>query len=190
MTTQALKLKQASAALGVPPKDLQNLVQFGVVRPRRRKSIFVFDFNVLLQAKVAFYLRDSLGASSEVLAAVCAALDGEFKKRRSGNAALTDVYLQARPRWQSEALEIKIPLKSLAEDLQQQLPRAAANKDLPRGRKSPSWREEFTRAMEEASEDLAGITEEEIRRTIQDYRSERKKRLGIAIVATKKEKTA
>jgi hypothetical protein len=29
-----LKLKQASAVLGVPPKELQNLVQFGVLRPR------------------------------------------------------------------------------------------------------------------------------------------------------------
>jgi hypothetical protein len=28
-----LKLKQASAVLGVPPKDLQNLVQHGVIRP-------------------------------------------------------------------------------------------------------------------------------------------------------------
>lgn len=190
MTTRALKLKQASAALGVPPKDLQNLVQLGVVRPRRRKNIFVFDFDVLLQAKLAFYVRDSLGASSSALAAICAALDRDLRKTRSSRRGFNDIYIQARPRWQSEALEMKIPLKSLAEDLQQQIPRAAANKDLPRGRKRPGWREEFTRAMEEASEDLAGITEEEIIKTIREYRSERKKRLGIAIIATKKEKTA
>ena len=37
------KLKQASAVLGVPPKDLQNLVQLGVIRPARRKSVCWFD---------------------------------------------------------------------------------------------------------------------------------------------------
>jgi len=31
-----LKLKQASAVLGVPPKDLQNFVQAGVLKTRRR----------------------------------------------------------------------------------------------------------------------------------------------------------
>ena|SRR5256885_10817336 len=37
------KLKQASAVLGMPTKELQNLVQFGVVKPRRRRgSIFLY----------------------------------------------------------------------------------------------------------------------------------------------------
>jgi hypothetical protein len=31
-----LKLKQASAVLGVAPKDLQNLVQFGILRQTRQ----------------------------------------------------------------------------------------------------------------------------------------------------------
>jgi len=32
---RALKLKQASAVLKVQPKELQNLVQFGVIKPKR-----------------------------------------------------------------------------------------------------------------------------------------------------------
>ncbi|MGE5321807.1 MAG: hypothetical protein ACM3SW_03040 [Actinomycetota bacterium] len=185
-----LKLKQASAALGIPPKDLQNLVQLGVVRPRRRKSLFVFDFNLLLQAKVALYLRDSLGASSQVLAAVTAALDRDLKKTGSAGSSFKDIYIQVRPRWRSEALEMKIPLKSLARDLQEQFSRAAARNDVPRGRKRPGWREEITRAFEEASEALAGITEEEILKTIQEYRSERRKQPEIAVVARSRKKTA
>ena len=39
MQTVTLKLKQASVVLGVPPKDLQNLVQLGVIRPARRNSV-------------------------------------------------------------------------------------------------------------------------------------------------------
>ena len=48
-----LKLKQASAVLGVSPKDLQNLVQFKVLRPTRRDSFYWFDNRLLLEAKVA-----------------------------------------------------------------------------------------------------------------------------------------
>src|SRR5581483_23783 len=63
-----LKLKQASAVLGVDAKDLQNLVQFKVLRPRRKDSVYWFDDRLLLTAKVAFYLKASLGTSSELLA--------------------------------------------------------------------------------------------------------------------------
>ena len=57
MQTTLLKLKQASAVLGMPAKDLQNFVQFGVVKPKRREGLYWFDANVLLQAKVGWYLE-------------------------------------------------------------------------------------------------------------------------------------
>ena len=38
-----LKLKQASAVLGVPPKDLQNFVQAGVLRPLHVGSLNCFN---------------------------------------------------------------------------------------------------------------------------------------------------
>jgi len=62
MQNVELKLKQASAVLGVPPKDLQNLVQLGVICPARRKKVYWFDRKLLLQAKVAFYRSASLPA--------------------------------------------------------------------------------------------------------------------------------
>jgi len=44
MLKRALKLKQASAVLKVEPKELQNLVQFGVVKPKRvDASIFLTE---------------------------------------------------------------------------------------------------------------------------------------------------
>ncbi len=60
MTRQSLKLKQASAVLQMQPKELQNLVQFGIVKPRRSEGTYVFDTNALLVAKVASYLKESL----------------------------------------------------------------------------------------------------------------------------------
>ena len=68
MQTTSLKLKQASAVLGMPPKELQNFVQFGVVKPKRREGLYWFDQNVLLQAKIGWYLRVSLGVSTSYLA--------------------------------------------------------------------------------------------------------------------------
>jgi len=54
MAQRALKLKQASAVLRVEPKELQNLVQFGVVKPKRVGMVPIFfDKETLLTAKVA-----------------------------------------------------------------------------------------------------------------------------------------
>jgi hypothetical protein len=61
-----LKLKQASAVLGVDPKDLQNLVQMKVLRPPRRKNFYWFDSRLLLEAKLAFYLKESLARLSGI----------------------------------------------------------------------------------------------------------------------------
>ena len=52
MRTVEFKLKQASAVLGVPSKDLQNLVQLKVIRPARRDNLYWFDSRLLLEAKL------------------------------------------------------------------------------------------------------------------------------------------
>ena len=67
MIGQMLKLKQASAVLQVAPKELQNLVQFGVVKAKRSEGTYYFDLGALLVAKVAFYLKESLGTPTSVL---------------------------------------------------------------------------------------------------------------------------
>src|SRR5690348_9724622 len=74
MRSVELKLKQASAVLGVSPKDLQNLVQLKVVKPSRRGAYYWFDTGRLLEAKVAFYLKEALGSSTDVLARFVQAL--------------------------------------------------------------------------------------------------------------------
>src|SRR5690349_24942561 len=67
MSGQMLKLKQASAVLQVKPKELQNLVQFRVVKPKRLEGTYYFEPSTLLVARVAFYLKESLGTSTSVL---------------------------------------------------------------------------------------------------------------------------
>jgi hypothetical protein len=188
MQSLTLKLKQASAVLGVPPKDLQNLVQMGVIRPARRNSVCWFDTNLLLEAKVAFYLKQTLGSSSDLLARFTEAFSKNLGKAKMGD--LGDIRLRSRPLNGTDAVEIKIPLRSLAQELEDQIPRASAYKDLPKGRKRAGWKKDFLRNVQKAAADLGDISEEEILRTVREYRSGRKKPPEITVVARSKKKTA
>ena len=184
MRSVTLKLKQASAVLGVPPKDLQNLVQLGVIRPARRSSVCWFDMNLLLQAKVAFYLKESLGSSSDFLARFTEALSQNL-----GNVEmkdLRDICLHSRPLNGTDAVEIKIPIRSLAQELKDQLPFASAYKDLPKGRKRAGWKTDFLRSAQRVAVDLGDISEEQILKTVREYRSGRKKPPEITVVARTK----
>ena len=98
-----LKLKQASAVLGVDPKDLQNLVQFKILRPRRRDSFYWFDSRLLLTAKVAFYLKESLGTSAELLARFTEALSDNLKEYEV--TGLRYMWLRSRPAGGREPIE-------------------------------------------------------------------------------------
>lgn len=188
MQAVTLKLKQASVVLGVAPKDLQNLVQLGVIRPARRRNVYWFDTNVLLQAKVAFYLKDSLGSSSELLALFTKNFSDNLGK--AGARELRDICLHSRPLNGTDAVEIKIPVRSLARELENQIPLASAHKDLPRGRKRPGWKKNFLRSMQKAADGLSDISEEEILKTVRENRIGRKKLPEITVVARSKTKTA
>jgi hypothetical protein len=85
MREQLLKLKQASAVLQVEPKELQNLVQFRVVKPKRSEGTYYFDLGTLLVAKVAFYLKDSLGTRTSVLSKLMDAFSQSEEKLKAEN---------------------------------------------------------------------------------------------------------
>ncbi|MGC2742155.1 MAG: hypothetical protein WA672_03145 [Candidatus Angelobacter sp.] len=183
MENVSLKLKQASAVLGVSPKDLQNLVQLGVLRPSRRNLVYWFDTSLLLQAKVAFYLKDSLGSSSDLLARFTAALSQNLTSGKLNE--LEDVSLRSRPASGKDAVEIRIPLRSLALELQKQLPRATATHDLPRGRKRPGWKKDFLRSLQAAATEMRDVSEEEILNTVRETRAmllARRKRPSVSNV--------
>ena len=169
MQNVRLKLKQASAVLGVSPKDLQNLVQLGVLRPSRRNRVYWFDIGLLLQAKVAFYLKESLGSSSDLLARFTAALSQNLTRGKLNE--LTDVSLHSRPASGKDAVEIRIPLRSLALALEKQLPRASASRDLPRGRKRAGWKKDFLRSLEAAAAEMGEVSGEEILKTVRETRA-------------------
>jgi hypothetical protein len=188
MQTIQLKLREASAVLGVTPKDLQNLVQFGILQPPRKGRFFVFDAGLLLEAKVAFYLKESLGTSVPLLARFTKEIFKDAERSKSGR--FSNVSILSRPVRGKEVVKIEIPLQALARELEAQLPAAESLGNEANGRKRKGWKEEITRAFEEASGDLKGATEREILDEIKLYRAQRKKSPEISVIALPQEKTA
>ena len=183
MAAIELKLKQASAVLGVAPKDLQNLVQFKVLRPTRRNSFYWFDNRLLLEAKIALYLKESLGTSTEVLALFTRALSS---LKSEDVATVRYLSLRSRPAKGREPIEVRIPLRDLAKELNQQLPLAGVYKDLPRGRKRPGWKREFVRSLEAAAADLSGVSESQVAEAIRGFRAAKSKLLEITVGPSRK----
>jgi hypothetical protein len=179
MQSVELKLKQASAVLGVAPKDLQNLVQFKVLRPPRRDTFYWFDNRLLLEAKVAFYLKESLGTSIEVLTRFTQALSSNLKEAQLTRPRY--VWLRSRPVRSREPIEVRIPLRELAKELDDQLPQAAVYQDLPRGRKRSGWKREFASRLAMAARDLSGVTESELMGAIRGHRTAKKRLPEITV---------
>ena len=148
-------------------------MQFEVLHPPHRNSFYWFDNRLLLEAKVAFYLKESLGTSTEVLARFTQAISNRLKEEEPARARY--MWLRSQPAGGREPIEVRIPLRNLARELEQQLPRAAVHPDLPRGRKRPGWKREFARSLAAASRDLSGVTAPQIMDTIRGYRAEKKR---------------
>jgi hypothetical protein len=183
-----LKLKEASFVLGVSPKDLQNLVQFGVLEPRRMDRFFVFDSPTLLQAKVALYLKESLGTSVPLLARFTKEIFKEMPALKRGQAR--NISILSRPLRGKKPVRIEVPLQALAAELEAQIPADDSSRNRSKSNERNGWKKEITRTFMEAAEDLKGVTEKEILDEIKRYRSERKKSPEITVVALPKEKTA
>jgi hypothetical protein len=176
-----LKLKQASAVLGMPAKELQNLVQFGVVKPRRRCGLYVFDTVCLYQAQVAGRLRLALGSPTDKLAEFVEAFS-EFVKRRDNDVPDVLVF-RSSSKYRTCSVEIRLPFKDMRETLEARLMRVDLYRDLPRGRKRPKWKAEFLATLTEASRDIKDASPKDLQRAVREYRKSKKEKPEITVVA-------
>ena len=172
MPKQGLKLKQASAVLQMQPKELQNLVQFGVVKPRRFEGTYFFDTNTLLVAKVAFCLKEYLGTRTSVLSKLMDAFSASEQEFKSENPKY--IVFKCRLSADQEPIKLGVPFRALGEQLEERMSRADLYKDLPRGPKRRGWKKEFLVSLSEAAKDMGEVSEEEILRTVRNYRKERR----------------
>lgn len=172
MTARMLKLKQASVVLEVNPKELQNLVQFRVVKPKRSEGTYYFDPSTLLAAKVAFYLKESLGTPTGVLSRLMDAFSASEEKLKAERPNY--VIFTCRLMSQEQPIRLGVPFRTLEEQIAQRMSRAALYKDLPRGRKRRGWKKDFLQSLTEVAKDMGDISEEEILRTVRSYRRQRR----------------
>jgi hypothetical protein len=94
--------------------------------------------------------------------------------------------LRSRPSKGREPVEVRIPIRDLAEELNEQLPLAAVYKDLPRGRKRPGWKRDFARSLEAAAVDLSGVSESQVAEAIRGFRAEKTKLPEITVGPSRK----
>lgn len=173
----ALKLKQASVVLNVSPQDLQNFVQFKVVRPTRRGRAYWFDRDALLQAKCAAHLKETLGASTSHLAAFVRAFS------QSGlTATRATIRLEARRGPGEPPVAIIVPVRMLRQQIEERLPLVAVARDLPPGRRRPGWKQEFLRSLRDAARELPRMSDAEIANLVRVHRR-RRARSEIAVAA-------
>jgi hypothetical protein len=172
MTKQRLKLKQASAVLEIQPKELQNLVQFGVVKPKRLEGTYFFDTNSLMVAKVASYLKESLGTRTSVLSRLMEAFSASEAEFTTSNPKY--IVFKCWLSGEEDPIKLGVPFRALAEQIADRRSRTDLYKDLPPGRKRRGWKKEFLEALTEAAKDIGEVSEEEILRTVRGYRRERR----------------
>ena len=172
MPQPTLKLKQASAVLKVEPKELQNLVQFGVVKPKRVDGTYLFDRETLLTAKVALRLKESLGTRANILVKLIDVFRASEKGLRIKNPEY--VIFTCRFSAEEEPIKLGVPFRSLGEQIEEGLSKADLYRDMPRGRKRAGWKQEFLNTLSEAAKDIGDISEEDIQRTIRSYRAEKR----------------
>ena len=181
MRTVQLKLKQASAVLETPPKELQNLVQFGVLKPKQRGGLFVFDTATLYAAKVALFLKTALGTNTELLSEFTGALLNRLPSFREEQVDI--LVFKSRPSAGSIAVEVKVPFRELARQVEERLQRVELYKDLPRGRKRRGWKKEFLATLRDAAREMGDVSSEEILKAVREYRSENKQRPEVTVEA-------
>jgi hypothetical protein len=172
MLTQRLKLKQASIVLQIQPKELQNLVQFGVVKPRRADGAYFFDAHTLLAAKVAFRLKEYLGTRTEVLSRLMDAFSRSERELKSKSPKY--IVFTCRLSAEEDPLKLGVPFRALERQIDERMRRVDLYKDLPRGRKRRGWKKAFLGTLAQTARDIGKVSEEEILRTVRAYRRERR----------------
>lgn len=126
----------------------------------------------LLAAKVALYLKESLGTRTSVLSKLMDAFTASQEELRTQNPNY--VVFNCRLTADEEPIKLGVPFRALEAEVKKRMNRADLYKDVPRGRKRRGWKKEFLESLSEAAKDIGEISEEEILRTVRTYRKEKR----------------
>ena len=128
--------------------------------------------DVITFGKVAFRLKESLGTRANILTRLIEVFRASEKGFRRKNPAYIVFTCRTSP--EEEPIKLGVPFRSFDAEIDEGLNRAGLYKDMPRGRKRAGWKKEFLATISEAAKDLGELSDEEIQRTIRNYREERR----------------
>ena len=119
-------------------------------------------------------MKESLGSSNELLSLCTDAVSRRIGKE--GPKSRRFLSLRSLPPRGQKPIEIRIPLGSPACEVQEQMPRSVAAKELPRGRRRAGWREEMSRALGESAKQIGDVSTREI---LVAVKADRRRRRGL-----------
>jgi hypothetical protein len=93
------------------------------------------------------------------------------------------IVFKSRPAPGWIAVEVKVPFRELAQQVQKRLQWVELYKDLPRGRKRPGWKKEFLATLREAAQNMGDVSTEEVLKTLRQYRNEKKQEPEVTVEA-------
>ncbi len=171
-----LKAGQVAAVLRLDPKWLQNTVDAGYVRSsvtgQGRGSTRLYNFDDIVQLRLFAILVDSYGLEQGRAARSLAEVWNEQGFRRKQTLVLD---LLAKPNGKEIKLEpIKLPLAQIVKATEQSIAQVLASyREGKRGR-PPGWSKQLREALNDASDHLQGVSDEQIMQATSAYRAARR----------------
>ncbi len=173
-----LKAGQVAAVLDIDPKWLQNTVDAGYVRSsitgQGRGSTRLYNFVDIVQLRLFAILVDSYGLEQGRAARLLAEAWNEQGFRRKQNLVLD---LLAKPNGKKIKLEpIKLPLAQIVKATEQSIVQVLESyRESKRGR-PPGWSKQMQEVLNDASDHLQGVSDEQIAQATSAYRAARRSR--------------
>jgi hypothetical protein len=142
------------------------------VKPSRSGGTYLFDVKLLLIAKVASYVKESLGTRVSVLSKLMEAFSASEERLKRENPKY--IVFSCRLGTEEEPIKLAVPFRTFGEQIEERMKRADLYKDIPRGKKRRGWKKEFLESLAETAEAMGAVSEEEISRTVRTYRKEKR----------------
>lgn len=172
-----LKTGQVIVALGIKPKYLQNVVEAGYVRPSvagtGRGSARLYSFEDVVRLQVFDILVNAYGLEQKYAARV---LSAAWPKRLTKATRVLTIALRKGAVNKVSLEPIRIPLAEIVEATSEKII-SVQQTYLEKKRGRPvGWSKQMRSALGTVSEHLQEVSDDDIRRTIAEVRSDRAKK--------------
>ena len=172
-----LKAGQVAAVLGIDAKQIQNAVDAGYVRSsmkaQGRGTLRLYSLEDVVRIKVFSILVDAYGIEKQRAAEmVSRAWPKPFTKRKK--------VLVIAPKSRSAAGDldlapIKLPFDEIIKATERRIDQVVRNYNEKRRGRPEGWRAAMRQSLEEVSEGLQGISDDQVKKAIEGYRKAKRR---------------